>query len=152
MTTSTDLEQETQDGENLMTTYIDSKQETSNGSQNAQKKDPSTATPKAYNINEDYPRWISNEQLSEEEISELVELQNGSPWLSLEEACELANLQDQFPWLADTEVSEDPSVGLQPLWANLSEIDTRLAEMDEEETHLFAELMAGMDISANQLP
>ena len=39
MTTSTDPKQETQDGETLMTTYVDSKQETSNAPLISQEKD-----------------------------------------------------------------------------------------------------------------
>jgi len=152
MTTSTDHKQESQESKHLMTTNIDLKQETSNDYQVSQKSDPSTANQKTSKVADRNNTWISEDQLTEEEINELIELHKRSPWLALNEVRELANLQVQFPWLTDNEASEVASGQSLPNWISMSEIDTRLTDMDEDETHRFAELMAGMDVSANHFP
>ena len=135
-----------------MTTSTDLKQETSNDYQVSRESGPSTLNPKTSKVDDRNITWISEEQLTEDEINELVDLHERSPWLALEEVRELANLQAQFPWLTDTDVSKMPSNESLPSWISMSEIDTRLADMDEGEIHQFAELMAGMGISANHLP
>lgn len=151
MTTSTDFKQESQEAEILITTDIDLKQETSNDQRVSRESGPSIVKPKTPKADDRNITWISEEQLTEDEISELVDLHERSPWLALNEVREFADLQAQFPWLTDTDMSKTSSSESLPSWISMSEIDTRLSGMDEDEMHQFAELMAGMDISANQL-
>ena len=115
------------------------------------KKDMPNVAPILANVTGDEHLWVSQQALSDDEISELTELQNKSPWLSLEEVRELANLRDLFPWMLEVGVSEEPFTGLLSLGEGFGEIDSRLSDINEEDLHSLAELMAGMDISADQL-
>lgn len=135
-----------------MTTSTDVKQEFSNDYQISQESGQSTLNPKTSKVDDRNITWISEEPLTEEEINELANLHERSPWLALEEVRELATLQAQFPWLTATSMSEMPYDESLPSWISMSEIDTRLADMDDDQTHRFAELMAGMDVSSDRLP
>ena len=154
MTTSTDRKQETLDlntadcGETFITTDATP---VSPKIGDTPKKDMPNVAPILANVTGDEHLWVSQQALSDDEISELTELQNKSPWLSLEEVRELANLRDLFPWMLEEGVSDEPFTGLLSLWEGFGEIDTHLSDINEEDLHSLAELMAGMDISADQL-
>ena len=113
-------------------------------------KDMPNVAPISDDATGDEHLWVSQLALSDDEISELTELQNESPWLSLEEVRELASLRELFPWMLE-EVSDEPFSGLLSLGEGYSEIDSRLSDINEEDLHSLAELMAGIDISADQL-
>ena len=153
MTTSTDRKQETLDlntadcGETFITTDATP---VSPEIGDTPTKDMPNVAPISDHVTGDEHLWVSQQALSDDEISELTELQNKSPWLSLEEVRELASLRDLFPWMLE-EVSEEPFTGLLSLGEGFGEIDSRLSDINEEDLHSLAELMAGMDISADQL-
>ena len=161
MTTSTDLEQETQDGENLMTTYIDSKQETSNGSQNAQKKDLDLTAEASVGIDAGTDTSETTTDLSstssvstdqdvnvdwwEEEINSLAATENYSDWISLDQILLLEEIRpylsdDVYQQMLSQECSRD-EYGLvdDELWS-------RIATMPEDISHELFELMSTMGL------
>ena len=161
MTTSTDLKQETQDGENLMTTYIDSKQETSNGFQISQKKDLDLTAEAYIGIDAGTDASEATTDLSsiasvstdqdvkvdwwEEEINSLAATENYSDWISLDQ---ILLLEEIRPYVSDDVyqqmLSQECSMGEYGLVND--ELWSRIAVMPEDISHELFELMSTMGL------
>ena len=161
MTNSTDLKQEKQDGENLMTTYIDSKQETSNGFQISQKKDldltaeayigidagtdASEATTDLSSIASVSTNQDVNADWWEEGINSLSATANYSDWISLDQILLLEEIRPYvsegvYQQMLSQECSrDDDDLVNDELWS-------RIATMPEDLSHELFELMSTMGL------
>ena len=157
MTTSTHPKQETQDGENLMTTYIDFKQETSNAPLISQEEDLSLKAIAQISIgavadtSEPTTGLSSTSSVStdqdvdadwwEEEMNSLAATENYSDWISLDQILLLEEIRpyvsdDVYQQMLSQECSRDDySLANDELWS-------RIATMPEDISHELFELMS----------